>query len=301
MSARLERVYQDAERIEINRNTKIVCMSDCHRGVGNRGDNFLPNQHLFLAALQYYYDRCFCYIELGDGDELWENKNLRRIEEIHSDVFGMMSQFYKSGRFRMLYGNHDRRKEEHHFFESQCWDYYCDMEDENSCRELFPGLHAQEGILLQDSGSGHEILLLHGHQGDLMNDTLWKFTAMLVRVLWKPLELLGVADPTSAARNYKKRKKTEERLDAFSREKQILLIAGHTHRPVLPKPGESFYLNDGSCVHPKCITAMELENGGVTLVKWCISVRRDRTLTVNREVLEGPVPWKSYWENSVLF
>ncbi len=299
MSARLEKVYQNAERIEINQNTKIVCMSDCHRGVGNRGDNFLPNRHLFFAALQYYYERCFFYIELGDGDELWENCSLRRIEEIHSDIFELMSRFYRSGRFRMLYGNHDRRKEDYRFFESQCWDYYCEIED--ACKELFPGLHAQEGILLQDAASGHEILLLHGHQGDLMNDILWKITAALVRFLWKPLELLGVADPTSAARNYKKRKKTEGRLNAFSKQKQILLIAGHTHRPVLSKPGESFYLNDGSCIHPQCITAMELENGAVTLVKWCMTVRRDSTLAVSREVLEGPIPWERYWEKSVLF
>lgn len=294
MSARLEKVYRDAERIPIDKSSRIVCMSDCHRGVGNHGDNFLANQNLFFAALQFYYDRHFAYFELGDGDELWENGSLSRIVEVHSNAFWMMSRFYREGRFRMLYGNHDQRKKDEKFMKAHCWKYYCDSQ--NCERELFPGLQARESILLTDCATGHEILLLHGHQGDLLNDRLWPLAAFLVRFLWRPLELLGVADPTSAARNYRKRKKTELRLDEFSREKQILVIAGHTHRPVLPRPGESLYLNDGSCVHPRCITAMELENGALTLVKWAVAVRQDGVLSVNRQILEGPIPWDRYWQ-----
>jgi len=293
MSARLEKVYKKAERISIDRNTRIVCMSDCHRGVGNQGDNFLPNQNLFFAALQYYYNRCFQYMELGDGDELWENKHLRRIVEVHSDAFWMMSQFYKSGRFRMLYGNHDCRKKSGDYLKKHCWQYYCDSED--CLRELFPKLRASEGIILENRSTGHEIFLVHGHQGDLLNDGLWPLAAFLVRHLWRPLELFGVADPTSAAYNYKKRKRAEDRLEKFAREKGILVIAGHTHRPVLPKPGEGMYLNDGSCVHPRCITALELESGALTLVKWSVSVGYRRQLSVEREVLEGPFAMEEYW------
>lgn len=273
---RLEQVYREAERIGIDKSSKIVCMSDCHRGVGNLGDNFLPNQHLFIAALQYYYDRCFWYFELGDGDELWENKSLSKIAEVHSDVFEILQKFHHSGRLRMLYGNHDCVKKKGDFM----------------------GVHAEEGIVLTNRVSGHEIFLVHGHQDDLWNDTLWPVTCLLVRFLWRPLEMLGIADPTSAAYNYKKCKKTERRLDAFSEKKQVLLIAGHTHRSVLPKPGEGFYLNDGSCVHPKGITAMELENGAITLVKWRMTVRRDNVLAVTREVLEGPIPWEAYWREN---
>lgn len=294
MFHRLEKVYDNAERIPIDRNTRIVCMSDCHRGVGNHGDNFLPNQNLFFAALEYYYSRCFSYIELGDGDELWENRSMDRIISMHSDAFWIMSQFYKRGRLKMLYGNHDCMKKDKSFLENHCDSYYCECSD---CREeLFPGLYAGEGVLLVDSSTGHEILLMHGHQGDLMNDALWPLTRFLVRYIWRPLELIGFYDPTSAARNYRKRKKVERYLDGFAEKKRILLIAGHTHRPVLPKPGDSFYLNDGSCVHPRCITAMEIENGSLTLVKWSVMVCHGRNLSVEREVLEGPIPWNDYWK-----
>ncbi len=45
-------------------------------------------------------------------------------------------------------------------------------------------------------------------------------------------------------------------------------------------------MNTGSCVHPRCITCMEIENDTITLVKWTIDVRKDRSLYVSREVLE---------------
>lgn len=293
---RLDKVYANAPRIRMGRGSRIVCMSDCHRGVGNMGDNFLFNQNLFFAALKYYYDRCFTYAELGDGDELWENASLKRIVEIHSDVFWLMSRFYHQGRFLQLYGNHDRKKSRQRFVEAHCG-IYCDSRD---CVErLLSGLEVPEGIVLQDTDSGREILLVHGHQGDFLNDTISPVAAFLVRFVWRRLELLGIYDPTSAAKNYGRRKKTEKRLEDWAEKQQVMVIAGHTHRPVLPAPGEGLYLNDGSCVHPRCITAMELENGMVTLVKWSVKTVCGRNLSVEREVLEGPYPLKLYWEKLI--
>ena len=68
---RLSSVYNAAQVIPFDKSSKFIIMSDCHRGQGNTGNNFLPNQTLHLAALDYYYKRGFTYIELGDGDELW--------------------------------------------------------------------------------------------------------------------------------------------------------------------------------------------------------------------------------------
>lgn len=289
---RLDEVYEKAPRIRIDQNSRIVCMSDCHRGVGNMGDNFLFNQNLFFAALEYYYGRCFTYAELGDGDELWENPGLKRIVEIHSDAFWMMSRFYKQGRFIQLYGNHDRRKSSRKFVEAHCG-RYCDSRD--CIDNLLSGLKVLEGVVLEESGSGREILLVHGHQGDFLNDILWRLSAFLVRFVWRKLELLGVYDPTSAAENYNRRKNTEKRLEEWAEKRGVMVIAGHTHRPVLPAPGESLYLNDGSCVHPRCITALELENGRITLVKWSVKIVCAKNLSVEREILAGPYSLQQYW------
>ena len=43
---RLSEVYEKSKIILYDDSSKFVMMSDCHRGVGNSGDNFLKNQYL---------------------------------------------------------------------------------------------------------------------------------------------------------------------------------------------------------------------------------------------------------------
>ncbi len=298
VTRKLDKAYKNACCIPIHSGSRIVLMSDCHRGVGNWGDNFQPNQNLFFAALQYYNQRKFTYIELGDGDELWENRRLKDIIQVHSNQFWMMSEFYQEKRFYMIYGNHDRRKEQEHFFGTNCNSYYC--EGEGKERELFPEMKVQEAIVLKDNCNEQEIFLVHGHQGELWNDTLWKFSRFLVRYLWRHLELAGCNDPTSTAKNYHRKEKTEKNLESWAKKNKKNLIAGHTHRPVFPKPGEGHYFNDGSCVHPRCITAIELECGAISLVKWSMEVREDNVVYIGRQILNGPRLLKEYYNKGFL-
>ena len=76
-----------------------------------------------------------------------------------------------------------------------------------------------------------------------------------------------------------------------------MLICGHTHRSVFPIVGDALYFNDGSCVHPRCITGIEIRNGMIALVKWAIMTKPDRTLFVGREILEGPVPLMDFFNS----
>ncbi|MBE5881383.1 MAG: serine/threonine protein phosphatase [Lachnospiraceae bacterium] len=272
---RLDDVWKKAPVISFNDETKIVIMSDCHRGIANWGDNFAPNQNLFFAALNYYDKNGYAYIELGDGDELWENRSMEQVMRAYSDAFWMMSEFYKKNRFLMVSGNHDKVKEKDGF----ALQYL---------EESFPGIKIREGLRLKYECSGNEIFLAHGHQGDLLNDTLWWLGRFLVRYVWRPLELFGVNDPTDAGKSYEKANRVERKLQRWVEEQQTTLITGHTHRPRLT--GElPAYLNTGSCVHPRCITAMELSDGELILVKWAVYVQRDNALKIEREVLEGPV------------
>lgn len=284
---RLNQSFQTAPRIPYNAQSRFVFMSDCHRGTGNWSDNFLKNQHLFSAALTYYYQNHFSYIELGDGDELWENRDMKQIIHIHSDTFEMMAKFYREDRLFMLYGNHDRIKENQKFLYRNCHEYYC----ENECCNipLLPGLCVYESLVLKNISKDTQIFLIHGHQGDLLNDTLWKCSRSLVRYLWRPLELLAFHDPTSAAKNNTKKGAVEKRLSAWSSGHHQILIAGHTHRPMFPTDGESLYFNCGSCVHPLGITALEMIGDEFSLVKWSVRSKRDRSLYVDRTVLNGPL------------
>ena len=273
---RLENAWEHAPVIEFDDSSKFVIMSDCHRGVANWGDNFAPNQHLFFAALNDYYRNGYAYIELGDGDELWENRRPEQIMRAHGDAFWLMSEFYKKGRFLMIYGNHDRAKEKKEYAKK----FY---------EEYFPGIQIIEGIRLRYQCNGKEFFLTHGHQGDLINDTFWWLGRFLVRYVWRPLELFGVYDPTDAGKSYEKANRATRKLEKWVEKRKISLITGHTHRSRLSKelPG---YFNSGSCVHPRCITALEIANGEILLVKWAVNVMRDNLLKVEREVLTGPVP-----------
>lgn len=108
--SRLSKSFEGALRLPLTERSKYVFISDCHRGVGNSNDNFLKNQNLYYAALQHYYRLGYTYIELGDGDELWENRSMKQIMEAHGNVFLLLSRFHEQHRLYMLYGNHDMVK-----------------------------------------------------------------------------------------------------------------------------------------------------------------------------------------------
>lgn len=283
---RISRVFDAAEQIIFDDSSKIVLMSDCHRGDGSWADDFLRNQNLYFAALTHYYNSSFTYIEIGDGDELWENRSFFDIKQIHSNVFWLLSKFYYEGRLHMIYGNHDMVKKYRNFVRINMHRYF----DEPLRRHvpLFINIKFHEGLILKYRPTGRKILLIHGHQVDFLNDRLWKLSRFLVRYLWKPLNTLGVNDPTRAAKNYNKKEAAEKRLTNWVLKEKKMLIAGHTHRPMFPKPGEPPYFNDGSCVHPRCITAIEIVGGSILLVKWNVKTKSDGTLFIGREVLAGP-------------
>ena len=202
-SKSLSKVYEEAKVIPYDNNSKFVIMSDCHRGTRDWGDNFLSNQHLFWAALNYYYEYNFTYIELGDGDELWENKSMKDIINVHSNVFWLMSKFYNKNRLYMLYGNHDKEKKNDRLFKKNCTNYYC--ETRKKICSLFPDMRVYEGLILEDKKNSNRIFLVHGNQGDFINDRGWKLGRFLVRYFWSILELWGINDPTRAAKNYNKK------------------------------------------------------------------------------------------------
>lgn len=297
VNKRLSQVLSSSPKLAFNDYSRFIIMSDCHRGDGGFTDNFSNNQNIYFAALQYYYERGFTYIELGDGDELWENRNIDSIIDTHSNAFWIMSQFYNEGRFHMLYGNHDIVKKNPKYSLTKCNSFFCDSE--NSVIPLFPNIKITEGLILEYQHTPYQIFLTHGHQADLLNDTFWRLSRFLVRYLWRPLELIGIRDPTSAAKNSERKSKVEKKLADWSVRNNQMIITGHTHRPVFPKPGEVLYFNDGSCVHPRCITGIEIMNGSLSLIKWAVMTRYDRSLYVGREVLEGPIRIDKYIERNL--
>ena len=101
----IDKALASAKEINQEEHPRIVVFSDCHRGNGTWNDSFLNNKTLFQAALGYYRENDFTYIELGDGDELWENRKFSDIEEIHADIFQQFLPFMLDGKMYMVWGN----------------------------------------------------------------------------------------------------------------------------------------------------------------------------------------------------
>lgn len=278
--SRISKGFETALVLPLNHSSKYVLMSDCHRGRGNANDNFLKNEYLYLAAMKFYFKKGFTYLELGDGDELWENRSIEEIKEMHKSSFQAIGDYYKNHRMYALYGNHDMIKKKTKKFQKYMLTCAC---DKNMCQiSLCPDIKFYEGIILKDEEKGKDIYLTHGHQTDILNSTFWKVSRFLVRYFWRPLEALGIPDPTSAAKNNIKKKKSENRLMNWAVSNGKILITGHTHHP-MTGTWDAPYFNTGSCIHPSGITAIEIQDRCIRLVKWSLQADEKLAMYAKRE------------------
>lgn len=290
IARRLDQVYKNAPCIPFDDKSKFILFSDLHRGRDNKNDDFSQNRHLFEYALKYYLKHRFHYIELGDGDELWENKRYWDIYKAHETIFEIMKKMHDNGRFSLIFGNHDmERKDEmvrrrflHRFYDSYKKKYL----------PLFDGLTAHEGLRLDYKKGEAELFLVHGHQGDWLNDRLWKVGRFFVRYFWVHLQTMGFHNPSSPAQEYKKRRIIEKKITQWAKSRQKAIIMGHTHRTRFSEPAHdtTAYFNTGNGVHRAGITGIEIEKGALSLVLWRVSTRDDGELYAERRLVRGPLP-----------
>lgn len=301
---RLSQIFESAVRIPFDDSSKIILMSDCHRGNGSQADDFFKNENLFISALNHYYNEGYTYIEIGDGDELWENKKLSDIINVHKNVFQLLKKFYDEKRLYFIYGNHDMVKQSMRYVRANFYEYY--DKREKRFLPLFEKIKVHEGLVLdyqsrEQPDMRRKILLIHGHQVDCLNSRLWKLSRFLVRYFWKPLELFGISNPTSPAQNQEKKETVGKRLTDWVIQENQMLIAGHNHRPMFPEVGEPLYFNDGSCVHPLFITGIEINMGEIALVKWSVKVKGEGILFVGKDIIAGPNKLRDFFTAKRVF
>jgi len=290
---RLNRAYKNAKTIPFDDASKFILFSDCHRGDNSFADEFANNRNIYYHALKFYYSEGFSYCELGDGDELWENIYFESIFEAHKNVFKLLKQFHLEQRLHMIWGNHDMVYKDEAYVKKHLSSYFEPIDDKD--KSLFEGIKYHEAIILKHTETQQEVFLTHGHQADWWNYRFWRVGRFLVRILWKPLQVWGIADPTSPARNYTELIKVERRIKKWILKNNLkVTVVGHTHRPRFPEPGDIPLFNDGSCVHPRSITGIEIEKGNISLIKWQINTTDDGTLRVVRILLEGPQKLSDY-------
>lgn len=285
---RLTNAYNNAYIESFDENSKYIFFSDVHRGDDSISDEFARNQNLLLHALNHYYQKGFVYVEVGDGDELWEYSKFKHIRLAHTDIFVVMKKFFDKGRFIMLYGNHNIYLKNSKYVSENYFEFYDEYNQKRV--ELFRGLIPQEALLLKHRESEQEILIVHGHQGDFMNDQGWMISMFLLRYFWRFMHIVGFENPASPARNLFKRHKVEKAYNKWIEKHKMMLICGHTHRPKFPKVGELPYFNTGCCIRTRGICGIEIENDKITMVDWRIVADSSGVVRVARQVVRGPEP-----------
>lgn len=139
---RLLSAYENAHRIDLDNTDRYVFFSDVHRGDNSLSDEFAHNQNIYAFALKHYYEKGFTYVEVGDGDELWEHSQFKHVIDGHSDVYLQLKQYYEAQRLYILYGNHNMELKSPHYVEMHLNRFFDEYADDYC--ELFPELKSMK-------------------------------------------------------------------------------------------------------------------------------------------------------------
>jgi UDP-2,3-diacylglucosamine pyrophosphatase LpxH len=282
---RLTRVFENAKRVEFSNDDRLVFFSDVHRGNNSWADEFASNEIVYTYALQHYYDAGFTYIEVGDGDELLKFRYVEPIRIAHEHVFRLLQKFHRENRLHYIYGNHDIEYRHPELVHRKPNRIINQITEEPEI--LFDDFIAHEGLIFKHKESNVMLFAVHGHQADdLFHRFIW-LNQILLRMLWRPLQLLGFQDPSSVSQNIYKRQKVEEELIKWSANQKQPMVCGHTHKERFPKKGKPPYFNIGSCVHLRWITCIEIVGGKIALIRWRIKPNKKGQLVVKRRVQKG--------------
>ncbi len=194
MKSRLDNLFKNPS-LTIKKDRPILFLSDLHIGGGGPADNFVPNEAIFLNSIQPYIKDGYLIIITGDGRELWQFTK-KEVVSAHAILMALFSMLKDEGRLIELEGNHDKEMK-------------------------FP-----ESLVIDGKAP---ILVIHGHQGDLLNDQWWKIGRWFTRYVWKPLEMIGIKDFTSASKNLKKHDLVRKMHNDWANKNEVTLIYGHTH------------------------------------------------------------------------
>ncbi|WP_346235934.1 metallophosphoesterase [Niabella insulamsoli] len=200
---------------------RFIIFSDQHKGNRNGADDFVAAETSYLAALQYYNNEGFCFINLGDCEELWENL-FWQVKKAYQTCFELEGRFLSRNAFIKIFGNHDLY-----------WanDPLASFELENIYKKK---VKIYEGVILttEVEGAPLQIFCTHGHQGDANSDGNW-FTKFFIARIWAPLQSYLHINPNEPSNNiFKKTLHNEIMYEWSASQKNMLLVTGHTHQPV---------------------------------------------------------------------
>jgi predicted phosphodiesterase len=272
--------------IDIGRD-KFIIFSDHHKGNKDHSDDFANNEPNYLAALDYYLTNKYSYINLGDSEELWKYKPA---EVISKNILALRceAKFQEQNvqnrpcKYYRTFGNHDLT-----------WKNKLDVDI--WFKDIFSlPLPVYEGMLLKTliNEKPLSIFLTHGHQGDKLSDNN-AFSTWMVSHIWRPLQRYLQININTPAKDYTLRDRHNIMMHEWSsRHHNMILITGHTHKPVFASgiysdhPNNTVnetkiaaanrqakykpsYFNTGCCCYNDGnITGIEIAAGKISLIKW---------------------------------
>ena len=255
----------------------FIIFSDQHKGTKNFDDDFEKNELNFIAALQYYHQQSYSFINLGDAEELWKN-TADKVIAAYSVALNAEANFQVANKYYRTYGNHDLQ-----------WKNNLDVL--LHLKSIFQqSLTVYEGIVLRtlnDEKMPVDIFCTHGHQGDKMSDNN-AFSTWVIAHIWAPVQRFLRLNINTPANDFTLRNKHNRLMYEWSSSrKNIVLITGHTHKPVFASgkytnaPAHQIntavgntvtkptYFNTGCCCfNDGDITGIEIAQGYFRLVKW---------------------------------
>ena len=219
----LERALENARAagsVSLKDSHRYVIFSDHHKGARNLADDFRFSEPTYQAALDYYYRQGYTLIILGDAEELWEEK-IPNVIQAYNNILTSEARFYPD-RYIRLSGNHDNAWKIEALVQQYLYPF-------------FPGIHVRQELLFEfDTAGGKkgEILLIHGHQGTLDSD-IFDFIPEHLLPLYRDFQNLTNLGHTSPSRDACLRGTQDAQMYRWASTKEnLILIAGHTHRPV---------------------------------------------------------------------
>lgn len=200
---------------------KFIILSDEHKGVRDLADDFRLAEKNYMNALDYYFNNGFHFINLGDCEELWENKP-DMVMEKNKAGFQAEMRFLQQDRYYRIFGNHDLQWKFEHLRSRYLKPFFGDT------------FKIYEGILLTTAYNNRQysIFCTHGHQGDQKSDGN-AFSTWFVATVWTPIQRFLEISINSTSDSFELVDKHNVIMYEWSAtQKDLLFISGHTHKPV---------------------------------------------------------------------
>ena len=201
----LQRLLDEAPRVSLGPDHRLVILSDLHLGDGGARDDFRHNAELVRTVLRDHYLRSgYSLVLNGDIEEL-QRFRAHAVHQRWRDLYSLFEEFRLQTEFYTLIGNHD-----------------------GALRHLDGAGSTSLLDALRFTYQGNTLFVFHGHQATIFFERFNYVSAFFLRYFANVLRIRSVPVTYDSQRKYR----IEHRVYDFSTSRGIVSIIGHTHRPL---------------------------------------------------------------------